>query len=96
MADITLDTVRHVARLSRLELTDAEAAGYQRTLGDILAYIGKLNQLDTTGIEPLATVLPLQNVMREDAARPSLPADAALANAPDRSGDFYRVPRIIE
>lgn len=96
MAEISLAAVRHIARLSRLGLTDAEAEGYRRTLGDILGYIGKLERLDTTGLEPLGHVLPLTNVTRADETQPSLPVDKALAGAPDRSGDFFRVPRIIE
>lgn len=96
MADITLATVRHIARLSRLRLTEEEAESYRRTLQDILSYIGKLEQLDTAGLEPLGHVLPLTNVDRADEVKPSLSAAAALAGAPDRSGDFFRVPRIVE
>jgi aspartyl-tRNA(Asn)/glutamyl-tRNA(Gln) amidotransferase subunit C len=56
----------------------------------------KLRSLDTTGVEPTSHAVPLRNVMRDDEPRPSFPRDDMLANAPDRAGDFFRVPRIIE
>lgn len=96
MAEISSDEVGKIARLARLTLSDAETEAYRRSLGDILGYIEKLNALDTTGIEPLGHVLPLTNVMRADEVTPSLPVERALANAPDRAGDHFRVPRIIE
>jgi aspartyl-tRNA(Asn)/glutamyl-tRNA(Gln) amidotransferase subunit C len=65
-------------------------------LDRILGYIDKLGRLDTAGVEPTSHAVPVVNVMREDLARPSLPAEEMLANAPDRAGAFFRVPRIIE
>jgi len=65
-------------------------------LNGILGYIDKLRVLDTTGVEPTSHAVPLVNVMRDDATRPCLPPDEALANAPERSGQFFRVPKIIE
>jgi aspartyl-tRNA(Asn)/glutamyl-tRNA(Gln) amidotransferase subunit C len=89
---LTADEVRWVAHLARLELSDTELADLTRQLGAILDYVQQLQQVDTTGVEPLAHPLPIQNVFRDDEPRPSLPVDAALANAPQRQGDFYRVP----
>jgi len=93
---ISREDVEHVARLSRLALSDAEVERMREQLSGILAYIDKLRALDTAGVEPTSHAVPLVNVMRDDDTRPCLPPDAALANAPDRSGGFFRVPRIIE
>jgi aspartyl-tRNA(Asn)/glutamyl-tRNA(Gln) amidotransferase subunit C len=88
--------VEHVARLARLALTDAELEKMREQLNGILAYIEKLNVLPTEGVEPTAHAVPLVNVMRDDEPGPCLPRDEALANAPERAGEFFRVPRIIE
>ena len=93
---ITMKEVDHVARLSRLALTDAEKERMRRELDGILSYIGKLRGLDTEGVPPTSHAVPMTNVMREDEPRPSLSQDEMLANAPDRSGEFFRVPKIIE
>ena len=88
--------VEYVARLARLALTDAEIERMREQLNGILAYIEKLNELDTSDVEPTSHAVPLVNVMRDDEAGPCLPREEALANAPDRAGEFFRVPRIIE
>jgi aspartyl-tRNA(Asn)/glutamyl-tRNA(Gln) amidotransferase subunit C len=93
---ISREEVQHVARLARLHLTDEEAERMREQLDAILAYIDKLSELDVEGVEPTAHAVPMINVMRDDALRPCLAQDAALANAPDRAGEFFRVPRIIE
>jgi aspartyl-tRNA(Asn)/glutamyl-tRNA(Gln) amidotransferase subunit C len=93
---LTADRVRWVAHLARLELTDAELEAMTRQLRAILDYVDQLQQVGTDGIEPLAHPLPLHNVFREDEPTPSLPVDAALANAPDRRGDFYGVPAVLD
>ena len=93
---ISLKDVEHVARLARLELSDADKERMRRELDSILSYIDKLRALDTEGVEPTAHAIPMTNVMRDDMPRPSLPQDVMLANAPERSGEFFRVPRIIE
>lgn len=93
---ITINEVEHVAALSRLEFTQAEKELFRGQMDAILSYIDKLGELDTTGVEPTSHVLPITNVMREDKVRQSLSPDDALANAPERSGSFYRVPKIIE
>jgi aspartyl-tRNA(Asn)/glutamyl-tRNA(Gln) amidotransferase subunit C len=88
--------VRHVARLARIELDDAALDRLQAQLGAILGYIDQLKQLDVANVEPLVHAGDTANVMRDDVPRPCLPADAALANAPARSGPFFVVPKIIE
>jgi len=93
---ITLKDVEHVARLSRLELSEAEKERMRQELDSILAYIDKLRALDTEGVEPTSHAVPMVNVLRPDTPRPSFPQEDMLANAPERSGEFFRVPKIIE
>ncbi len=93
---ISLKDVEHVARLARLELSEADKERMRRELDSILSYIDKLRAVDTEGVEPTSHAVPLTNVMREDVTRPSFPQSDMLANAPERSGDFFRVPKIIE
>lgn len=93
---ITRQDVQHIAELAKLNLSDAEEALYQEQLSAILDYAQRLNALDTEAIPPTATVLPLRSVMREDVARPSVPVDEILANAPARSGDSFEVHVILE
>lgn len=88
--------VEHIALLARLSLTEEERERFGSQLSSILSYVGKLNEIDTSGIEPTSHVLEMKNIMREDELRSSLPVEDALMNAPDRSGNFYRVPKIIE
>lgn len=94
--EINRDQVIHVAKLARLALTTEEIDRFTGQLSQILSYVGKLNELDTSQIEPTAHVMSLSNIFREDQARPSLPTDLALGNAPEREGSFFRVPKIIE
>jgi aspartyl-tRNA(Asn)/glutamyl-tRNA(Gln) amidotransferase subunit C len=93
---LTPEQVRWVAHLARLELDESALDKMARQLSDILAYVDQLRQVNTDGVEPLAHPLPLQNVFRDDQPGASLPVDEALANAPDRRGDFYGVPAVLE
>ena len=93
---ITMQDVEHVARLSRLALTDQEKERMRRELDGILSYIDKLRALDTADVPPTSHAVPMTNVMREDEPRPSLSQEEMLANAPERIGEFFRVPKIIE
>jgi len=93
---IDRETVEHVARLTRLALSEAELERMREELNSILAHLDTLKALDTEGVEPTSHAVDLVNVMREDEVAPCFPQDAMLANAPDRSGEFFRVPRIIE
>ena len=88
--------VRAVAKLSRLELNDEEVAKFSDELSSILGYIEKLGELDTENIEPLAHCLPIHNVFREDKVMPSLANDVALANAPARHDEYFKVPKILD
>ena len=88
--------VRRVALLSRLELSDQEVSQFSTQLSAIFEYIEKLNELDTENVEPLAHCLPIHNVLREDVPQPSLSNDAALANAPEREDEYFKVPKILD
>jgi len=93
---ISREDVEHLARLSRLALSDAEIERMREQLSGILAYIDTLRALDTAGVEPTSHAVPVANVLRADDVRPCLAQDEALANAPDRRDALFRVPRIIE
>jgi aspartyl-tRNA(Asn)/glutamyl-tRNA(Gln) amidotransferase subunit C len=93
---ITRADVEHVAALARLGLTDDEIDRMQGQLNRILEAIGQLQSVDTSAVGPTAQVIALENVMRDDQARPPMSRDAALANAPLREGDHLRVPVVLE
>jgi aspartyl-tRNA(Asn)/glutamyl-tRNA(Gln) amidotransferase subunit C len=93
---LTADDVRKVAHLARLELSDAEVETMTRQLAAIVEYVDQLRQVPTDGVEPLAHALDVHNVFRADEPAPSLPVDEALANAPQRKGEFYRVPAVLD
>jgi len=87
--------VRHIGKLSRIELTDEQVAAFGRQLASILEYFDKLAELDTEGVEPMPHAVELRNVLAEDSPGESLPTEAALATAPRRDGDFFMVPKVI-
>ena len=89
-------TVEKVAKLARLQLSGEELDRYGKQLGAILDYIAKLEKIDVANLEPLAHAVDTDNVFRDDVPRPGLSRDAALQNAPERTGDFFIVPKIIE
>jgi len=88
--------VEHVAGLARIALTDEELDRFTGQLQVVLGAIEQLQDVDTSDVTPSASVLPLENVMREDEPRPSLPVEAVLAQAPDREGDLFRVQASLE
>ena len=89
---LSRDQVLHVARLARLELTDDEIERYAGELSKVLDYIEKISELDLSGVEPTSHVVAVENVLRADQPRPSLPPDVALASAPDPAPGGFRVP----
>ena len=102
---VTREEVLRVAELAHLELTEAEVESFGRHLDSILTYSEKLNELDTSGVEPMAQVLPpgaasenqqAATPMREDVVAPSYVAEDVLAGAPDASPPYFRVPKVIE
>jgi len=96
MAALTEDEVRKVAHLARLELSPAEVTALTHDLAAIVEYVNQLQSVNTDNVEPLAHAAELTNVFRADAPAPSLSVDQALANAPQRKGDFYAVPAVLE
>ena len=95
MASLTRADVEHVAYLARLGLTEEELARLEGQLNHILDQYAKLAELDTDAIPPTAQVIELENILRDDEVRSSLPVEAVLANAPERSGDHIVVPAIL-
>ena len=89
---ITREDVLHVAALARLELGEDEIGRLTEQLNDILAAVGKVSELDLSDVPPTSHPLALVNVFAPDEPAPSLPLEDALANAPEREGDFFRVP----
>lgn len=93
---ITREEARHVARLARLALSDAEIDLLRDQLGKLLEYMKQLDRLDTGAIVPTSHAVEIGAPLRDDIARPFGDKEAILRNAPDRAGDCFRVPRIIE
>ena len=93
---LTTDAVRHVAELAKLRLTEEEIRQYTQQMAAVLDYAELLQAVDTSHVHPTPYVLPLANVMAADTPRPSLANEAALANAPDAAGGFFRVPAVFE
>jgi aspartyl-tRNA(Asn)/glutamyl-tRNA(Gln) amidotransferase subunit C len=89
---IDREQVLHVARLARLELTDDEVARMAGELSAILDHIEKIGELDLDDVSPTTHVLDVENALREDVPRPSLPRDVALAQAPEVADDGFSVP----
>ena len=92
MARITKEEVLHVARLARLDLSDAEVTKFQEQLSDILEAVSKVSELDLSDVPPTAHPLEIANAWADDVPRDCLPLDDVFANAPDRDGDFFRTP----
>ncbi len=87
--------IAKVAKLARLALSEEELAQYGAQLEDILEHAERVSALPTEGVEPTSHPLPMTNAFREDGVRPSLDRDEVLAQAPERDGEFFRVPRIL-
>jgi aspartyl-tRNA(Asn)/glutamyl-tRNA(Gln) amidotransferase subunit C len=96
MPKLTLQQVEHVALLARLELTPDEKTKLTDDLNVILEHFERLQELDTTDVEPTSHAIPMQNIFRSDAVRPSLPRDVLLAEAPDAREEYFVVPRVVE
>ena len=88
--------IHYVANLARIALSPDQEARLAAQLGDILGYVKKLEELDVTGVEPMAHAVPLANVLRTDEVQPSIPQEAALANAPKQANGLFVVPKIGE
>lgn len=93
---ITEETIEYVAKLAKLELSDEEKERAKKDLGSILNYIDTMNELDTTGIEPMSHVFPIKNVFREDVVVNEADRDNLLSNAPDNKNGCFIVPKTVE
>lgn len=93
---VTPDDVRYIATLARLSFDDEETERLAGEMSTMLDYVAQLNELDTTGVPPMAHVLDLHDVVREDEAEARISREEALQNAPDTDGSYFRVPKVIE
>ena len=91
---ITIKDVEHVAKLARLELSEEEKEIFTHQLGDVLSHVEKMNEVDTTGVEPMNHPIDFVNVMREDNKIYENTREELMANAPDIEGEFFKVPKI--
>lgn len=92
---ITLDQVRHVAKLARLAMPEQQLAPFTKKLEGILGYVDVLSEVNVEGVEPTSHAIPMTNVLREDVVKPGLSLDDVLKNAPQRDDPFFRVPKVI-
>lgn len=90
---ISLEQIKHLAHLSRLELSEEELASMQGDMEKILEFVAKIDELDLEGVEPLTQMSSSVDVMREDEVKGMLPKEQALKNAPDANSDYFRVPK---
>ncbi|MCX7710775.1 MAG: Asp-tRNA(Asn)/Glu-tRNA(Gln) amidotransferase subunit GatC [Clostridia bacterium] len=93
---VTKETIEHVANLARLNLTEQEKEKLTTEMEDIISYVDKLNELDTSGVSPTAHVIPIKNVFREDEAKASYDREKILANAPSTENGCFKVPKVVE
>lgn len=91
---ITIKDVEHVAKLARLELTEEEKELYTKQLGDVLKYVDQMNEVDTSNVKPMAQVVDMVNVMREDVVHYEQTKEELMANAPEKENGFFKVPKI--
>ena len=89
-------TVRRIARLARIKISDEEAQGLQSELSGILAWVEQLSEVDTDNVEPMTRVVPIELKQREDVVTDGEQAEAVVANAPVRENQFYAVPKVVE
>ena len=91
---ITVKDVEHVAKLARLELTEAEKEKFATQLGDVLKYVEQMNEVDTSSVEPMAHAVDFVNVMRDDVVKYEQTKEELMKNAPDAEDGFFKVPKI--
>ena len=90
------DTVKRVAHLARIAVSDAEAEALRAELNAILGFVEQLNEVDVTGVEPMSAVVPMKMKMREDVVSDGDRADMVVANAPASADHFFQVPKVVE
>jgi len=92
---VTIKDVEHIAQLAKLEFTDAEKEKFTHQMNQILEYVEQMNKLDTSRVEPLSHVIELSNVFRADAVKQGVSTEEALKNAPSKTEEFFKVPKVI-
>jgi aspartyl-tRNA(Asn)/glutamyl-tRNA(Gln) amidotransferase subunit C len=92
---IAIKDVEHIAKLAKLEFTDAEKEKFTHQLNQILEYVEQMNKLDTSNVEPLSHVIELSNVFRADEVKQGVSTEEALKNAPSKTEEFFKVPKVI-
>ena len=93
--EITIEDVRHIAKLARIELSPEEETKFTEQFGNILEFVKQLQSVDTSGVEEISQITGLENVWTKDENRPSFTNDQALKNAPDKEGECFRVKEIL-
>ena len=93
---VTRDIIEHVANLARLNLTEEEKDKMTSEMENIISYVDKLNELDTSNVKPMEHVIPIKNVFREDKVDKSYDIDRILANAPSQEDGCFKVPKVVE
>lgn len=93
---VTREVIEHVAGLARLNLTEQEKERLTAEMAEVISYVDKLNELDTTDVKPMEHVIPIKNVLREDKVAKSLDRDKILANAPSHEDGCFKVPKVVE
>jgi aspartyl-tRNA(Asn)/glutamyl-tRNA(Gln) amidotransferase subunit C len=89
-------TVKRVARLARIAISEAEASALRNDLNTILGFVEQLNEVDVTGVEPMTSVVLMEMKQRDDVVTAGSEADRIVANAPAREGNFFAVPKVVE
>jgi aspartyl-tRNA(Asn)/glutamyl-tRNA(Gln) amidotransferase subunit C len=92
---VTINDVKYIAKLAHLEFDESELEGFTFQFNEILSYFEKLNELNTDNVEPLLHPIEKKNVLREDIVKASIDREEALKNAPDRTDEFFKVPKVI-
>ncbi|MCD4783620.1 MAG: Asp-tRNA(Asn)/Glu-tRNA(Gln) amidotransferase subunit GatC [Candidatus Eremiobacteraeota bacterium] len=92
---ITVDEVRHMAHLCRLQLSPEDIDRFTGELGEIIDYVNQIQKLETSGIDPTFQTAPLSNIFRKDVIKKSLSPEEVLSNAPDRENDYFKMPPIM-
>lgn len=93
---VTIKEVEHIAKLAKLKFNEAEKEKLQGELNKVLEYIDKLNELDLANVEPLENINETENVFREDEVKPGLTKEEALKNAPSKTDNFFKVPKVLD
>lgn len=93
---ISLEEIRHLAHLARLEFKEEEMKSMQGDMDKILGFVAKIDELDLEGVEPLVYLSEERNILREDRSETMLTKDEALKNAPDKDSDYFRVPKVLK